>query len=147
MDRAAFVATPAQVPVVVFGCARLVVRDQVVIARAFAAAGRVPAGTGTPARPRSVIASRRRKRRKPLSPALPMQVGQSCAQPSMSSEPRHVWAVPHHRQSNVARNGTLDQASTGVQLPGGPLSTNASGSKISARSSMPSNTRGPGRLK
>ena len=31
VDRAAFVATPAQVPVVVFGCARLVVRDQVVI--------------------------------------------------------------------------------------------------------------------
>jgi len=36
---------------------------------------------------------------------------------------------------------------TGVQEPSGAMSTNASGSKISASSSMPSITRGPGRLK
>ena len=73
---------------------------------------RAAPGPGRAARPRSVIASRSRNRRKPLSPALPTQVGQSCAQPSRSSGPRHVCAVPHHRQSNVARNGTApDQAS------------------------------------
>ncbi len=36
---------------------------------------------------------------------------------------------------------------TGTQLPAGARSTNAAGSKISARSSIPSMTRGPGRLK
>ena len=36
---------------------------------------------------------------------------------------------------------------TGVHEPSGAMSTNASGSKISASSSMPSMTRGPGRLK
>ena len=36
---------------------------------------------------------------------------------------------------------------SGVQLPGGDVSTKASGSKISASISMPSITRGPGREK
>ena len=52
-----------------------------------------PAGSATAAarrpRPRSVSAWRSRNRRNPLSPALPTQSGQSCAQPSRSSGPRH----------------------------------------------------------
>ena len=56
--------------------------------------------------PRSAIPARSRVRRNGLSPAFPTQSGHSWAQPSTSSGPRTVWRVPHHRQSNVARNGT-----------------------------------------
>ena len=45
-----------------------------------------------------------------------------------------------------ASGPALDQLS-GVQLPGGEVSTKPSGSKISASISIPSITRGPGRLK
>ena len=42
-----------------------------------------------------------------LLPALPRQVGHSCAQPSRSSGVRVTWAVPHHRQSNRSRKGIV----------------------------------------
>ena len=118
VDRPALVAAAAQVPVVVLGGPGLVVGEHVgvdvgvggsarpVAARRARASARHGHGPAPPAAPRSVSAWRSRKRRNPLSPALPTQSGQSCAQPSRSSGPRHVWAVPHHRQSNVARNGT-----------------------------------------
>ena len=51
------------------------------------------------------------------------------------------------RRGMASRWLRLDQAWTGVHDPNGAMSTNASGSKISARSSIPSMTRGPGRLK
>ena len=66
--------------------------------------GRRPPAAAAAA-PRSVSAWCSRNRRKPLSPALPTQSEQSCAQPSRSSGPRHAYASPHHRQSKVARNG------------------------------------------
>ena len=43
--------------------------------------------------------------------------------------------------------GLRATTSTGVHDPTGAISSNASGSRISASSSMPSMTRGPGRLK
>ena len=69
--------------------------------RAGAAASR-PAARG----PRSASAWCRRKRRKPLSPALPTQSGQSCAQPSRSSGPRRrmAGAAPQAGEGRAERH-------------------------------------------
>ena len=194
VDGAALVSAAAQVPVVVFRGARLVVGEHLGVgwvvsagplrrraARAAASAGAAadvrhprsrprPARTCAPARhgPAREQPPRRRARSAPGAGGTggsrcrrpcPRTIEQSCAQPSRSSGPRHVYASPHHRQAKVARNGIYaarrgrlvhgvrDHGSTGVHDPNGATSTKASGSKISARSSMPSMTRGPGRLK
>ena len=58
--------------------------------------------------------------------------------------------APQARERRTERHragGPAHATGTGVQLPGGAMSTNAAGSMISARSSIPSMTRGPGRLK
>ena len=134
VDRAAGISAAAQVPIVVLGSACLVVVDH----RALGVDGGVGGdgrGDGSAsgrwrrlgdrrrrlrrrralraAADRSVKAWRRRKRRNPLSPALPTQSGQSCAQPSRSSGDRTVWAVPHHRHENDARNGKVSRPGPG----------------------------------
>ena len=158
VDRAARVPPAAQVPVVVLGRPRLVVGEHLGIgvggrSRRRPAGGPCRHGSTAgadprAAAPRSVSASRSRKRRKPLSPALPTQVGQSCAHPSRSSGPRQACAFPHHRQSKVARYGIAPATARPASRSRAarPRRTPA-GSKISASSSMPSITRGPGRLK
>ena len=54
-------------------------------------------------------------------------------------------AAPQARERREERQG--QPTGTGVQPPGGAMSTNPAGSMISARSSIPSMTRGPGREK
>ena len=103
VDRAARVAAAPEVPVVVLGRAGLVVRRSArPPGRCGEACGRRrrprPSAARRAAqprrRPRSSIAWWSRNRRNPLSPALPRHVGQSGAQPSRSSGPRHVCGGP-----------------------------------------------------
>ena len=162
MDRAALVPAAAQVPVVVLGRAGLVVGEHLGVAVGVRRGPRV----GARHRPRQ--GTRGGSRRLPLcGPAF----GQRLVQPepqepvvagladAVGTELRPALEVvraaarvggpaPQAVEGRAERHGVArPYGPTGVHDPSGAMSTNASGSKISASSSIPSMTRGPGRLK
>ena len=165
VDGTALVAAAAEVPVVVLGRARLVVGEHLGVAADRRRVGPAPATV-------AIATARRRDRRLAAgagSPRPPLgqrlrgagTAGTRCRRPCRRSPGRAApsprgrrrrgrrGAPPHHRQSNVARNGirsrpTVRPASTSRSAR---CRRTPSGSKISASSSIPSMTRGPGRLK
>ena len=110
-------------------------------ATAGAIAGGPPTATAGPpaAWPRSVMAWRRRNRRNPLSPALPRQSGQSCAQPSRSSGVRHVCggATPEAREAREVRHDrrpTVRRSASRIRSARSPRTRRGRGSRPAARS-------------
>ena len=154
VDRPALVAPAAEIPVVVLGRPRLVVGEQARIRIERHGGGR--AGRG------SVVGWSDRRtafcQRLPQPPAEEAVVA-SLAD-AIGTELRPAFEIvrpaagvrgpaPQTVERGAERHGlsVATYGPTGVQDPNGAISTNASGSKISASSSMPSMTRGPGRLK
>ena len=171
VDRAARVAAAAQVPVVVLGGAGLVVGDHRRRRRSDARAGRRVGGRRgrrSPARwragsrpPPHGAASRRAALGQRLAQPEPQELVVAGPAEAVRAEPGPALEVVGRRvrpargrttgSRSVARNGTADRGpSRSVErrpAAGGAISTNASGSKISASISIPSMTRGPGREK
>ena len=164
MDGSVRVAAATQIPVVVLAGARLVVGDHVGAGRGRrgAATGggvrspaRSPSATAAPA-PRAAAAAAR------SGPGAAGSAGTRCrrpgrrspsrAAPSPPGRPVRGRCAPAAPQAGEGRRKGMrgrpaQSTGTGVQRPAGRRRRSAAGSNISASSSMPSMTRGPGRLK
>ena len=104
-------------------------------------------------RARASSAARSRPRRNGFVPALPRQVGAQL-RPALEVVRRRAWSracrTTGSRRSVAERHGGRRRRAVSRCAPsvsGGDMPSNAAGSMSSARTSMPSMTRGPGREK
>ncbi len=171
VDGPARIAAAAQVPVVVFGCPRLVVGEHLGVD--VSRGGRRRRGRHDGRGRRRGCGRRdghsRGDRRCGSASARGAPLGQRLVQPeaeepvvarladAIGAELRPAFEIvgtaadvggpaPQAVEGRAKRHDRT-YGPTGVQEPSGAMSTNAPGSKISASSSIPSITLGPGRLK
>ena len=167
VDGTAFVSATAEIPVVVFGRARLVIGEHLGVdvgvrggrggasqRRDQGRAGRGAASVrpGPPSRPpaRSPLGQRlaQSEPQEPVLAGLADALGAELRPALEVIGPAADMARPAPQAfERRPKRHRPTYGPTGVHDPIGAMSTNASGSKISASSSMPSKTRGPGRLK